>query len=120
LQRREAALRLVAFMMQPEITNRWSWTSGYLPVAPDPLAEAALRAYLEREPRWRIPVEQMTDTVITTRLPGQRCRLRCSCTSHCSWTIRRRRQWTSPRWTWRHGDVTRRSPSRYPVPRRCG
>jgi ABC-type glycerol-3-phosphate transport system substrate-binding protein len=71
-QRRAAALRLVAFMMRPEITNRWSWTSGYLPVAPDPLQDAGLRGYLEREPRWRIPVEQMSDTVITARWPGNR------------------------------------------------
>jgi ABC-type glycerol-3-phosphate transport system substrate-binding protein len=71
-QRRAAALRLVAFMMQPAITNRWSWTSGYLPVAPDPLADADLRSYLEREPRWRIPVAQMRDTVITARWPGNR------------------------------------------------
>jgi len=70
--RRVAALRLVAFMMQPEITNRWSWTSGYLPVAPDPMADAELRVYLEREPRWRVPVAQMQDTVITARWPGNR------------------------------------------------
>ena len=71
-QRRAAALKLVTFMMRPEITNRWSWTSGYLPVAPDPLADAGLRGYLEREPRWRIPVAQMQDTVITARWPGNR------------------------------------------------
>jgi ABC-type glycerol-3-phosphate transport system substrate-binding protein len=71
-QRRAAAFKLLAYMMRPEVTSRWSWTSGYLPLAPDPLEDASLRAYLEREPRWRIPVAQMQDTVITARWPGNR------------------------------------------------
>lgn len=71
-QRRAAAFKLLAFMMRPEITSRWSWTSGYLPVAPDALEDRGLREYLEREPRWRIPVAQMQDTVITARWPGNR------------------------------------------------
>jgi ABC-type glycerol-3-phosphate transport system substrate-binding protein len=71
-QRRTAAFKLLAYMMRPEITSRWSWTSGYLPLAPNPLEDASLREYLEREPRWRIPVAQMQDTVITARWPGNR------------------------------------------------
>ena len=60
------------FLMRPEVTSRWSWTSGYLPLAPNALDDAGLRDYLEREPRWRIPVAQMLDTVITARWPGNR------------------------------------------------
>ena len=71
-QRRAAAFKLLAFLMRPEVTSRWSWTSGYLPLAPNAVDDAGLRDYLEREPRWRIPVAQMQDTVITARWPGNR------------------------------------------------
>lgn len=68
----EAAFELMAFLAQPEITNRWSRESGYMPVAVDPLADPATQAYLDENPFYAAMVEQMSNTVPTVLWPGDR------------------------------------------------
>lgn len=67
-----AACQLLAFLAQPEYTNRWSRESGYMPVAVDPLADAATQAYLEENPFYAAVVAQMSNTVPTVLWPGDR------------------------------------------------
>lgn len=67
-----ASFKLVAFLSQPEITNLWSRSTGYLPLAKDPLAEPAMRAFIEQNPHYRVLVDQMAATVPTALWPGDR------------------------------------------------
>jgi multiple sugar transport system substrate-binding protein len=70
--RRDAAFRFLAYMMKPEVTNRWAVESGYLPIAPGAKDAEVVRAYVAQEPRWGIAVAQMNDLVSTARWPGSR------------------------------------------------
>ena len=71
-QRRDAAFRFLAYMMKPEVTNRWAVRSGYLPIAPGAKNADIVRAYVAEEPRWGVAVAQMDDLVSTARWPGTR------------------------------------------------
>ncbi len=70
--RRDAAFRFLAYMMKPEVTNRWAVESGYLPIAPGAKNAEVVRAYVAQEPRWGVAVAQMDDLVSTARWPGSR------------------------------------------------
>jgi multiple sugar transport system substrate-binding protein len=71
-RKREATFRFLAYIMSPEMTNRWSLASGYLPVAPGARDSAVIRAAVAEEPRWGIGIAQMDDLVATARWPGSR------------------------------------------------
>ncbi|MEL6310825.1 MAG: extracellular solute-binding protein, partial [Pseudomonadota bacterium] len=71
-ERIEAAFKLMAFMAQPEVTNRWSRESGYMPVAVDPMVDADTQAYLAENPFYAAVVAQMSNTVPTVLWPGDR------------------------------------------------
>lgn len=70
--RRAAAMKVLAYLMTPDTTNRWAVDSGYLPLDPNAGTSAVVRDYLVREPRWRVAVDQMADTIPTARWPGNR------------------------------------------------
>jgi transcriptional regulator of acetoin/glycerol metabolism len=54
------------------VTNPWAVESGYLPLDPRASDSALVRDYLAKEPRWRVAVDQMQDTIPTARWPGNR------------------------------------------------
>ena len=63
--RRDAALRLLAYLSAREVSNRWARESGYMPVAQDPLADPAMAAYVETFPLVQPVIRQMAETVPT-------------------------------------------------------
>ena len=71
-QRRAAAMKLIAYLMAPDVTNPWAVDSGYLPLDPRARESELVRSYLAQEPRWRVAVDQMQDTIPTARGPGNR------------------------------------------------
>ena len=71
-ERIEASFKLMQFLAQPEMTNRWSRESGYMPVSIDPLADPETQAYLDESPFYAAVVEQMSNTVPTVLWPGDR------------------------------------------------
>jgi ABC-type glycerol-3-phosphate transport system substrate-binding protein len=71
-QRRAAAMKLIAYLMAPDVTNPWAVDSGYLPLDPRARESELVRSYLAQEPRWRVAVDQMQDTIPTARWPGNR------------------------------------------------
>lgn len=71
-ERIAAAFKLVAFLAQPEITNYWSRSTGYMPVANDPLADPETKAFVAENPFYGALVAQMRNTVATALWPGDR------------------------------------------------
>jgi ABC-type glycerol-3-phosphate transport system substrate-binding protein len=71
-ERIAAAFKLVAFLAQPEITNHWSRSTGYMPVANDPLADPETQAFIADNPSYGVLVAQMRNTVATALWPGDR------------------------------------------------
>ena len=70
--KKDAAFRLVAFLSQAEITNRWSRETGYMPVSVNPLDDPATGDFIEKVPEYAVVVDQMNDTVPTALWPGNR------------------------------------------------
>lgn len=70
--RRSAAMKVLAYLMDPAVTNQWAVESGYLPLDPNARESEVVRSYLATEPRWRVAVDQMADTIPTARWPGNR------------------------------------------------
>lgn len=70
--KRAAAMKLLAHLMRPETTNAWAVESGYLPLDPNVQSSPAVNDYLAKEPRWKVAVDQMRDTIPTARWPGNR------------------------------------------------
>lgn len=70
--RRAAAMKVLAHLMSPDITNAWAVDSGYLPLDPNARSAKVVQDYLAQEPRWKVAVDQMTDTIPTARWPGNR------------------------------------------------
>ncbi|MBX3539124.1 MAG: ABC transporter substrate-binding protein [Chelatococcus sp.] len=71
-KRREATFRFLAYLMQPEVSNRWAVESGYLPIAPGAQQAEVIKQAVAKEPRWGVAVAQMDDLVATARWPGSR------------------------------------------------
>ena len=69
---RDAALRFLAYMVSPDVANRWAVTSGYLPISVGAKDAQVIRDYVAKEPRWGVAVKQMDDLVATARWPGTR------------------------------------------------
>lgn len=67
-----ASFRLVEFLSRPEITNRWSRESGYIPLAADPLADPEMAAFVAEHPEYRILIDQLAETYPTALWPGDR------------------------------------------------
>jgi DNA-binding response OmpR family regulator len=69
-QRRAAAMKLIAHLTSPDVTNPWAVESGYLPLDPRASDSALVRDYLAKEPRWRVAFDQMQETNPPARWPG--------------------------------------------------
>lgn len=69
--RREASMKLLRFISQKEIANRWSRESGYMPLVRDPLTDPAMAKYVEDFPLVRPVIDQMADTVPTAVWPAK-------------------------------------------------
>lgn len=70
--RRAAAMKVLAYLMSPDVTNAWAVDSGYLPLDPNVRSAKVVQDYLAQEPRWKVAVDQMADTIPTARWPGNR------------------------------------------------
>lgn len=64
-ERRNAALRLLAYLADRKIANRWSRESGYMPLSKDPLADPDMARYVKGFPLVQPVIAQMADTVPT-------------------------------------------------------
>lgn len=64
-ERRQAARKLLAYLSQPKISNRWARESGYMPLAKDPLADPDMAAYVANFPLVKPVIAQMAETVPT-------------------------------------------------------
>lgn len=64
-ERREASLKLLAYLSRREVSNGWARESGYMPLARDPLADPAMADYVASFPLVRPVIDQMADTVPT-------------------------------------------------------
>ncbi|MEE3101316.1 MAG: ABC transporter substrate-binding protein, partial [Pseudomonadota bacterium] len=69
--RREASMKLLRFISQKEIANRWSRASGYMPLVRDPLSDPAMADYVEGFPLVRPVIDQMSQTVPTAVWPAK-------------------------------------------------
>lgn len=69
--RREAAMKLLRFISQKPVANRWSRESGYMPLVQDPLGDPEMAAYVESFPYVRPVIEQMSQTVPTAVWPAR-------------------------------------------------
>lgn len=69
--RREAAVKLLRFISQKEIANRWSRDSGYMPLIQDPLTDPAMAEYVESFPYVAPVIAQMAETVPTAVWPAK-------------------------------------------------
>ncbi len=67
-----AAFELLEFLSRPEITNRWSRETGYLPLAVDPLADPVMQDFVAMQPEYQVLVRQLGQTVPTTLWPSDR------------------------------------------------
>jgi multiple sugar transport system substrate-binding protein len=64
-ERRDAALKLLAYLSMPEVSNRWARESGYMPLATDPLSDPEMAAYVREFPFVQPVIDQMAVTVPT-------------------------------------------------------
>lgn len=70
-ERQAAAMKLLRFISQKEIANRWSRESGYMPVIADPLTDPAMAEYVESFPYVAPVIAQMAETVPTAVWPAK-------------------------------------------------
>lgn len=64
-ERRVASRKLLAYLSQAKISNRWARESGYMPLAKDPLADPEMAAYVAEFPLVKPVIAQMAETVPT-------------------------------------------------------
>jgi ABC-type glycerol-3-phosphate transport system substrate-binding protein len=64
-ERRAASLKLLAYLAEPTVSNRWSRESGYMPLAKEPLADPEMAAYVAEFPLVKPVIAQMAETVPT-------------------------------------------------------
>lgn len=69
--RREASMKLLRFISQREVANRWSRDSGYMPLVRDPLSDPAMAEYVAKFPLVQPVIDQMADTVPTAVWPAK-------------------------------------------------
>jgi multiple sugar transport system substrate-binding protein len=67
---RQAAWTFVRWMTSPEVNLRWSMETGYLPLRRSVVGSAEYQAYLQREPRARLIVDQMEYGVVRPNIPA--------------------------------------------------
>ncbi len=63
--RRDASLRLLAYLSDRKIANRWSRESGYMPLSKNPLSDPDMAKYVSSFPLVQPVIAQMSDTVPT-------------------------------------------------------
>lgn len=68
-EKRDAALKFLGHLSKREVSNRWSRETGYMPLAKDPLADPAMKRYVEEFPRVAPVIAQMAETVPTAVWP---------------------------------------------------
>ena len=64
-ERRDASLKLLAYLSDRKVANRWSRESGYMPLSRDPLADPDMAAYVAANPLVQPVIAQMAQTVPT-------------------------------------------------------
>jgi len=64
-ERRNAALRVLAYLGDRKIANRWSRESGYMPLSKNPLSDPDMAKYVSSYPLVQPVIAQMADTVPT-------------------------------------------------------
>lgn len=69
--RRDATMKLLRFISNKTIANRWSRESGYMPLIIDPLSDPEMAAYVESFPYVAPVIVQMGDTVPTAVWPAK-------------------------------------------------
>ena len=70
-ERRDAAVKLLRYISQKDVANRWSRESGYMPLISDPLSDPAMKAYVDGFPYVAPVIAQMADTVPTNVWPAK-------------------------------------------------
>ncbi len=68
----EASFKLLEFLSRPEISNRWSRESGYIPLTADPMADPVMAAFVEENPAYQVLIHQLSETYPTALWPGDR------------------------------------------------
>ncbi len=61
-EKRQAAMRYIAFASSPEQTTFWSQNTGYMPVRKSALESADMQAYFEEFPQFKTATEQLALT----------------------------------------------------------
>lgn len=61
-EKRQAAMRYIAFASSPEQTTFWAQNTGYMPVRKSALESAEMRAYFEEFPQFKTATEQLAFT----------------------------------------------------------
>lgn len=70
-ERRDASLKLLKYLSQQTVSNRWSRESGYMPVIQNPMADPEMKAYIESFPYVQPVIRQMAETVPTATWPAE-------------------------------------------------
>jgi ABC-type glycerol-3-phosphate transport system substrate-binding protein len=68
-QDKKAAWTFISWMTSVEINLRWSIDTGYLPLRRSVVASEAYQAYLDREPRARVILDQMDVSRVRPNIP---------------------------------------------------
>lgn len=69
-ERREASMKLLRYISQQTVSNKWSRESGYMPVIQNPENDPEMKAYIEGFPYVQPVISQMADTVPTATWPA--------------------------------------------------
>lgn len=70
-ERRDASMKLLRYLAKPEISNRWSRETGYMPLARNPAADPAMAKYIAEFPAAQQVIDQMGATVASAQWPEQ-------------------------------------------------
>ncbi len=70
-ERRDASMKLLRYISQQTVSNRWSRESGYMPVIQNPTNDPEMKAYIEGFPYVQPVIAQMADTVPTATWPAE-------------------------------------------------
>ncbi len=71
-ERITASFKLLEFLSRPEISNRWTRESGYIPLAADPLADPTMAGFVAKYPEYQVLIRQLPQTYPTALWPGDR------------------------------------------------
>lgn len=69
--RREASLKLLKYLSQQTVSNKWSRETGYMPLIRNPEADPAMAAYIKENPLVLSSISQMPETIPTATWPAE-------------------------------------------------